>query len=437
MEATRFAIRSGEQGQVSRLATRRRDREHPGRDALLLAVKTIVPSTLQSPPSGRVRGRAQIRWMVPVARLIFRSSPPGEEADGLAVGRPEGELDVLGPGQHPGGRRLERARPQHRGRVLGRIVLRSGLGEGPEHDLAAVGRHDRPAPEVEAPTVGRIDHEPASGRPRRRRPPKLGDRERHRDAPQDDRDGGPGPPLLPSSLALRFGRDRGLGARAFSRGASSGEDVLQLKPGRSDVGQPRARVLAQAPAQEPAHCRRRRLRQRVEVGLLRHDGGDHVGDGVPGEERPAGQHLPHDRAERPDVGPPVAGLPRACSGAMYAAVPSTTPAIVPEWRGGRLRDRRRTRVHAPAPSPVPPCARPKSSTLTLPVGRELHVRRLEVAVDDARSWASSSASAICSAIASASSTGQSRPARQPLRRGPPPRPARARGSGFAAASSSP
>ena len=320
--------------------------------------------------------------MVPVARLIFRSSP-GEEADGLAVGRPEGELDALGPGQHPGGRRLERARPQHRGRVLGRIVLRSGLGNGPEHDLAAVGRHDRPAPEVEAPTVGRIDHEPASGRPRRRRPPKLGDRERHRDAPQDDRDGGPGPPLLPSSLALRFGRDRGLGARAFSRGASSGEHVLQLEPGRSDVGQPRARVLAQAPAQEPAHCRRRRLRQRVEVGLLRHDGGDHVGDGVPGEERPAGQHLPQQHAEGPHVGPLVDRLAPRLLGRHVGRGAQDHPRDRSRvGEGGRLREGRRARVHARRLA-RPRLGEAEVEDLYLALGRQLHIRRLEVPVDDA------------------------------------------------------
>ena len=42
----------------------------------------------------------------------------------------------------------------------------------------------------------------------------------------------------------------------------------------------------------------------------------------PPEHALAGQHLEQHDTERPDVGALVDGLPRACSGLMYVAVPS-------------------------------------------------------------------------------------------------------------------
>ena len=145
----------------------------------------MVPSALQSPPSGRGRGRAQILWIVPVARLIFRSSPPAKKPTDWPSGDQKGSWTRSVPASTRAVGRTRGARPQHRGLVLGLVVVRSGLWNGPEHDLAAVGRHDRPAPEVEAPTVGRIDHEPARGRLLRRRLSHVGDRERGRVPSQD------------------------------------------------------------------------------------------------------------------------------------------------------------------------------------------------------------------------------------------------------------
>jgi hypothetical protein len=54
--------------------------------------------------------------------------------------------------------------------------------------------------------------------------------------------------------------------------------------------------------------------------------------------------------------------PRACSGDMYAAVPTTVPASVltPIWV-----------VSAPPPTTGASLARPKSSTLTTPSGRSM------------------------------------------------------------------
>ena len=75
------------------------------------------------------------------------------------------------------------------------------------------------------------------------------------------------------------------------------------------------------------------------------------------------------------------GLPRACSGLMYAAVPRMSPSL----RHRRRRDRRRhARGSATAAGDASIAfASPKSSTFTVPSGADLDVRRLQIAMDDA------------------------------------------------------
>ena len=61
------------------------------------------------------------------------------------------------------------------------------------------------------------------------------------------------------------------------------------------------------------------------------------------------------------------GLPRACSGDMYAAVPRMRPAAVPVC--ARVGDCERSPLdRPPGPSPAHALARPKSRTLTVPSG---------------------------------------------------------------------
>ena len=65
----------------------------------------------------------------------------------------------------------------------------------------------------------------------------------------------------------------------------------------------------------------------------------------------ARQHLEQHHAEGPDVRPSSAGLPWACSGDMYAAVPRIVPAIVAaiESVGELLMSHRRRVVQQPSP----------------------------------------------------------------------------------------
>ena len=74
------------------------------------------------------------------------------------------------------------------------------------------------------------------------------------------------------------------------------------------------------------------------------------------------------------------GLPRACSGHMYAAVPRTTPG-----RRGSRRERRGLRRGRPGAAfeiPSRRSSRDRSRGAYPPVGRDLDVGRFEVAVDD-------------------------------------------------------
>ena len=115
--------------------------------------------------------------------------------------------------------------------------------------------------------------------------------------------------------------------------------------------------------------------------------------------------------------------PRACSGLMYAAVPTTTPvtrAADRRWASGDARDS--------GASPSTAFARPKSSTLTTPSGRILMFAGFRSRWMMPCSCAASSASAICLAMGRASSSGD-RPARDPLARASRLPPAPSRGPG--------
>ena len=122
----------------------------------------------------------------------------------------------------------------------------------------------------------------------------------------------------------------------------------------------------------------RRGGQRRPVRLALEDGRDGVGDRLARERAPARQHFVQHAAERPDVGALVDRLPRACSGLMYAAVPRIMPSRVPPMVIVGECDS----VGRPAPSRDVAFASPKSSTLTVPSGRDLDVGGLQIAMDD-------------------------------------------------------
>jgi hypothetical protein len=65
----------------------------------------------------------------------------------------------------------------------------------------------------------------------------------------------------------------------------------------------------------------------------------------------AGCELVKDTPERKQVGAVIDGLPRACSGAMYAGVPITAPLCVrpPPSRSERARSKSRIRARLNAP----------------------------------------------------------------------------------------
>ncbi len=96
-------------------------------------------------------------------------------------------------------------------------------------------------------------------------------------------------------------------------------------------------------------------------------------------------------------------LPRACSGAMYAAVPRITPAVSrrQENVGEFMRADRLTAIASASIA----FARPKSSTFTAPSRRTLIFAGLRSRWMMPCSCAASSASAICRAIASTSLSG--------------------------------
>ena len=94
-----------------------------------------------------------------------------------------------------------------------------------------------------------------------------------------------------------------------------------------DIVEPSLRLFLQAPVEEFSDSLRSGRREGVPVRLaLEHR--RQVSVRSRHRTRGASEHFVEHAPERPDVGALVHGLPRACSGHMYAAVPRIMPACV-------------------------------------------------------------------------------------------------------------
>ena len=160
--------------------------------------------------------------------------------------------------------------------------------------------------------------------------------------------------------------DRGLARRRF----------LDLESRVRDVAHPPVAILLKAALQQRHHRRRCLPRQRLPVGFGLQDRAEDLDDRVAGKRRPAGQHFVEHAAERPDVGACVRGSRVGLLRRHVRAVPRITPgwwqspswvtATCPVRRVGTDRLRQAEVEH-----------------LHVPVGRDLDVRGLQIAMDDA------------------------------------------------------
>ena len=209
-----------------------------------------VPSALQSAPPTRGPGTAQIRWMVPVARLSLRSSPSAKKPTNWPSGDQKGSdarrcRPASGRSPPRGvGSRASRTRPRW-WRPRGPPGTRSGCRRVTGRASPSRGRPSRRARRRRTARREAAVAASLPGGRRRARPPPLPGRARPRTRPS-------APSVFP---ALRIGGRPGVAA-ARLRGAPAGQHVLQLEPGGADVREPRARVLAQAAREQSSHGRR-------------------------------------------------------------------------------------------------------------------------------------------------------------------------------------
>ena len=287
-----------------------------------------------------------------------------EEGDPAPVRRPERELRALGPrvlGDPPVGDRPD----VEEGGGVSRL--------GREGDARAVGREGHgpgtAAPQVEGRAGGRRDRRGDHLRRRAqadaRRPTRATART------PDDRPRQPGRPA-PA---------RGLRCRAWA-GASTGPPCSAIRASPIDCRRSCGSRTRQRRRRSP-DVRRGRLREGGEVGLAGQHRREHVAHRLAVEEPAAGEHLVEHDAEGPDVGAtirrPAARLLRRHVG---GGAEDEAGGGAGAGEGGRLREGRRaagTGVVVPAPR----LGEAEVEHLDLSVGRQLHVRRLEVAVDDA------------------------------------------------------
>jgi hypothetical protein len=158
-------------------------------------------------------------------------------------------------------------------------------------------------------------------------------------------------------------------------------DRFQDEASLADVAQALARVALEAAAHQRAQARRDRRRQRVE-GDRRHDhGGEDFRDPFSLERPPAGEHFIDDAAERPDVGSPVDRLPLGLLGAHVGGGAQDDAGHRPQ-RGDRRRHARIAPRLSAARDRVERLRKAEVQHLDLAVGSDLHVRGLEIAVDD-------------------------------------------------------
>ena len=95
-----------------------------------------------------------------------------------------------------------------------------------------------------------------------------------------------------------------------------GDELLQLEPRVADVVQPVVRLLAEAARDQPLQRVGGAARQRDQSGSRVRITSARSRRARTGEGCTPGEHLVQQTAERPDVGAPVDGSPRGCSGLM-------------------------------------------------------------------------------------------------------------------------
>ena len=144
------------------------------------------------------------------------------------------------------------------------------------------------------------------------------------------------------------------------------------------------RSFFRQPRIKPRTLRRQLRRQRGPVGIALDHGREHLRYVFAFERPAARQHFVEHAPERPHVAALVGQAAFRLLGRHVGAVPRIMPACVAPANVSVGEC-----VRPAAPLSAPPVsassiafASPKSSTLTVVVRRDLHVRRLEIAVDD-------------------------------------------------------
>ena len=159
--------------------------------------------------------------------------------------------------------------------------------------------------------------------------------------------------------------------------AERGQGLLDLDARIRDVVDPAVRILLQAPPHEAMNVRGERRRQRRPVGLPLQDGRNRVRDRVARERAPARQHLVEDAAERPVVRALVDRLAARLLGAHVRAGAENhagTRHVGIRGRGGAV---------GAADAGCRAFRQAEIEQLHAAFRRDLHVRRLHVAMDDA------------------------------------------------------
>ena len=287
-----------------------------------------------------------------------------EEADLAAVRRPEREARVGGAGQHLRFACRQGADPECRASVL---------PTGHEGELFPVGRERHAAHQARA--VGRPDLEFGV---ERRAPAAASRGEAARQQPPEQEPGPERTGAHEPDRATAAGRG---GDRILAR-LLPGQHLVDRDPRVADVVQTVLGVALEAASEQAPQLPGIDGGSAFQSISCRENRREHVAHGVAGEERPAGEHLVEQDAEGPDVGALVdrlaARLLRAHVGGGAEDEPGRGPGV---GEGRRLR-----RVAArPAARTVaaPGLRETEVEDLDLALRRQLHVRGLQVAVDDA------------------------------------------------------
>ena len=187
-----------------------------------------------------------------------------------------------------------------------------------------------------------------------------------------------------TAVATTSGRGTARAGTTLGSRTRAGDSLSEIGPRVADVAQAAPWILLEAAFEKTPHAFRRRDRQRAPVGLALDDTSQHRGDSLGLERTTTGQHLVQHAPECPRVCPLVHKSALGLLGAHIGGGPENHADTRHRGaRDGRRRGRIRPGAVKTGHRRVGELCKAEVQDFHGAVGPDLHVGRLQIAMDDA------------------------------------------------------